>query len=63
MYKNETEATREFAIKKFAKDMLDAQYSVQMGYDFAKKFKVEDIMDIEEVRRNYEEIKKGTNMT
>ena len=63
MCKNETKTTRVFVIKKFAKDLLDARDNIQMGYDFASKVKVEEIKDIEELRRNYEEIKKGMNMT
>ena len=62
-YKKEIDSTREYAISKFAKDLLDARDNIQMGYDFASKVKVEEIKDIEELRRNYEEIKKGMNMT
>jgi molecular chaperone GrpE len=62
-YKKEIDSTREYAITKFAKDLLDARDNLQMGYDFANKVKVEEIKDIEELRRNYEEIKKGMNMT
>ena len=62
-YKKEIDSTREFAITKFAKDLIDVRDNLQMGYDFANKVKVEEIKDIEELRRNFDEIKKGMNMT
>jgi molecular chaperone GrpE len=62
-YKKEIDSTRDFAITKFAKDLLDVRDNLQMGYDFASKIKVEEIKDIEELKRHFEEIKKGMNMT
>jgi len=62
-YKKEIELTREFAITKFAKDLLDVRDNLQMGYDFANKIKVDEIKDIEELRRHFEEIKRGMSMT
>jgi len=62
-YKKEIDSTREFAITKFAKDLLDARDNLQMGYDFANKVKVEEIKEIEELRKHFEEIKRGMNMT
>ena len=61
MQKNGTEAIREFAIAKFAKDLLRCSRQLQMGYDFAHKVKEEEIKDFEELRRKYEEVKKGMN--
>ena len=34
-----------------------------MGYDFAKKIKVNEIKDLEELKRHFEEIRKGMDMT
>ena len=62
-YKKEIDSTREFAITKFAKDLLDVRDNLQMGYDFANKVKVEEIKEIEELRKHFEEIKRGMNMT
>jgi molecular chaperone GrpE (heat shock protein) len=62
-YKKEIDSTREFAITKFAKDLLDVRDNLQMGFDFANKVKVEEVKDIEELKRHFEEIKKGMNMT
>ena len=62
-YKKEIDSTREFAITKFAKDLLDVRDNLQMGYDFANKVKANEIKDIEELRKHFEEIKKGMNMT
>jgi molecular chaperone GrpE (heat shock protein) len=45
-YKKEIDSTRDFAISKFAKDLLDVRDNLQMGYDFASKIKVEEIKDI-----------------
>ena len=62
-YKKEIDSTREFAITKFAKDLLDVRDNLQMGFDFIDKVKVEEIKDVEELRKNLVEVKKGMNMT
>ena len=62
-YKKEIDSTREFAISKFAKDLLDVRDDIQMGYDFAKKIKVNEIKDLDELKRHFEEIRKGMDMT
>ena len=62
-YKKEIDSTREFAISKFAKDLLDVRDNLQMGYDFAEKIKLDDIKDLEELKKSFVEVKKGMNMT
>jgi len=62
-YKKEIDSTREFAITKFAKDLLDVRDNLQMGYDFVDKIKIEEIKDIEELKKHFIEVKKGMNMT
>ena len=62
-YKKEIDSTREFAISKFAKDLLDVRDNLQMGYDFAEKIKLDDIKDLEEIKKSFVEVKKGMNMT
>lgn len=62
-YKKEIDSTREFAISKFAKDLLDVRDNLQMGYDFTEKIKLDDIKDLEELKKSFVEVKKGMNMT
>ena len=62
-YKKEIDSTREFAITKFAKDLLDVRDNLQMGYDFSEKVKLDGIKDVEELKRHFVEVKKGMNMT
>ncbi len=62
-YKKEIDSTREFAISKFAKDLLDVRDNLQMGYDFTEKIKLDEIKDLEELKKNFVEVKKGMNMT
>jgi hypothetical protein len=45
-YKKKIKSTREFAINKFANDLLDVRDNLQMVYDFANKVKVAEIDDI-----------------
>lgn len=62
-YKKEIDSTREYAISKFAKDLLDVRDNLQMGYDFAEKIKLDDIKDLEELKKHFVEVKRGMNMT
>ena len=62
-YKKEIDSTREFAITKFAKDLLDVRDNLQMGYNFVDKIKIEEIQDLEELKKHFIEVKKGMNMT
>lgn len=62
-YKKEIDSTREYAISKFAKDLLDVRDNLQMGYDFSEKIKLDDVKDLEEIKRSFLEVKKGMNMT
>ena len=62
-YKKEIDSTREFAISKFAKDLLDVRDNLQMGYDFTEKIKLDDIKDLEELKKSFIEVKKGMSMT
>lgn len=62
-YKKEIDSTREYAITKFAKDLLDVRDNLQMGFDFSEKIKLEEIKDLEELKKQFLEVKKGMNMT
>ena len=62
-YKKEIDSTREFAITKFAKDLLDVRDNLQMGYDFSAKVKLEELKDVEELKKHFVEVKKGMAMT
>jgi molecular chaperone GrpE len=62
-YKKEIDSTREFAISKFAKDLLDVRDNLQMGFDYAEKIKLDGVKDLEELKRSFVEVKKGMGMT
>jgi molecular chaperone GrpE len=62
-YKKEVNSAKEFAISKFAKDMLDIRDDLQMGIDYASKFDREGSTDIEEFKVQYDNLFKGVDMT
>jgi len=62
-YKKELDSTREFAITKFAKDLLDVRDNLQMATNHIKKIDIEKQQDIEELKRQFLEIAKGMDMT
>lgn len=62
-YKKEIDSTREFAITKFAKDLLDVRDNIEAASQHVNKLKIEEIKDIEELRQQFLQISKGMNMT
>ncbi len=49
-YKKEIDSTREFAISKFAKDLLDVRDNLQRAFEHVNKLKVEEKVDTNELK-------------
>lgn len=62
-YKKEIDSTREFAITKFAKDLLDVRDNLDLADAHIKKIKIDEVNDIQELKKHVTEIKKGMDMT
>ena len=62
-YKKEVNNAKEFAISKFAKDMLEVRDNLQMAIDYATKFDFEKSEDVEEFKKQYQDLYKGVDMT
>lgn len=62
-YKDEIEKTKEFAISKFAKDLLEVRDNLQMAIDHAQKSKIESVDDLEKVKLDFENLFNGLKMT
>ncbi len=53
-YKKEIDSTKEFAITKFAKDLLDVRDNLERATDFIQKIKIEDKTTADEMRAHLE---------
>ncbi len=53
-YKKEIDSTREFAISKFAKDLLDVRDNLERGSEHIKGLKYEEQSDIAELKKYIE---------
>jgi molecular chaperone GrpE len=62
-YKKEIDSTREFAITKFAKDLLDVRDNLELASQHVKKIKLDEVKDIEELKKLFTSVADGMNMT
>lgn len=62
-YKVEIEKTKEFAISKFAKDLLEVRENLTLAEKNTNKKAVEESKDIEEVKKVFRELALGMEMT
>lgn len=62
-YKKEIDSTRDYAISKFAKDLLDVRDNLERATDHIKKLKLEEVKDIEELKKYFVDVSTGMNMT
>lgn len=62
-YKKEIDSTREYAISKFAKDLLDVRDNLERASEHIKSLKIEEQNDIAELKKYFEQIQKGMDMT
>ena len=52
-YKKEIDSTREYAISKFAKDLLEVKDNLERGNEYIVKLKVEEQKDLEELKKHF----------
>lgn len=62
-YKKEIDSTREFAITKFAKDLLDVRDNLELAAQHIKKINLDECNDIEEMKQYFRNIADGMKMT
>ena len=57
------DSTREYAITKFAKDLLDVRDNLELASEHIKKMNIAEVKDVEELKKYFEQISKGMGMT
>lgn len=62
-YKAEVVKSKEFAISKFAKDLLEVSDNIDLAIKHTKLEDVKALKEVEEVLNKFEEFYKGVNMT
>jgi molecular chaperone GrpE len=62
-YKKELDSTKEFAISKFAKDLLEVKDSLELAMNHVKKSNISEVTDVEQLKGHIENISKGLEMT
>lgn len=62
-YKKEIEQTSDFAITKFAKELLDVRDNLQRATDHFKTLKMEETTDLEEIKKKFADVQQGMNLT
>lgn len=62
-YKKEVDSTREYAITKFAKDLLDVRDNLELASQHIKKINIEDTHEVEVLKKNLTDVVFGMNMT
>jgi molecular chaperone GrpE len=55
-YKKEIDSTREYAISKFAKDLLDVRDNLEFAGNHIKKIKIDEVKDVEVLKKEFHEI-------
>ena len=58
-YRKQLEDGKEFAISKFAKDLLEVRDTLKLALDHADLEKINSCEDVEELRSQYETVVKG----
>jgi len=62
-YKKEIDSTKEFAISKFAKDLLEVRDILEKANEHINKLKIEKDMNLEDLSTQFDQITKGMAMT
>lgn len=62
-YKKEIDSTKEFAISKFAKELLDVRDNLDLALNHVRKLNITEETPKEELARYLEQIMKGMEMT
>ena len=62
-YKKEIDSTKDFAISKFAKDLLEVRDNLQLANDHIKKLKIAPEVDLNELNNQFKQVVIGMEMT
>jgi molecular chaperone GrpE len=62
-YRKQIEDGKQFAISKFAKELLDVRDSLELALEHCNPDKIKDVEDIEAIKVQYNNICKGQEMT
>jgi len=62
-YKREIDSTKDFAISKFAKDLLEVRDNLQLGLNHLDLEKINAIETVEELKKEFEQVAVGMKMT
>lgn len=62
-YRKEIDQTKEFAITKFAKELLEVRDNLERATEFLGTIKVDEESDVEILRKHFKEVKLGMDMT
>lgn len=62
-YKKEIDSTKEFAISKFAKDLLEVKDTLELAMKHVKKSNINEEQDVAQLKNHLEQMSKGLEMT
>lgn len=62
-YKKEIQSTGDYAISKFAKDLLDVRDNLERATEHIKKLNLEEVKDLEELKKYFVDVTTGMTMT
>ena len=62
-YLKQIEDTKEFAISKFAKELLDVRDNLERANEHIKSIDIENTNDVDELKKQFSQIKTGVEMT
>ena len=62
-YLKQIEDTKEFAISKFAKELLDVRDNLERANEHIKSIDIENTDDVDELKNQFSQIKTGVEMT
>jgi molecular chaperone GrpE len=62
-YLKEIDQTKEFAITKFAKELLDVRDNLELAGKHIEKIKVDDKTSLDDLKSHFEQLTKGLVMT
>jgi molecular chaperone GrpE len=62
-YKKEMDSAKEFAISKFAKELLEVRDNLDRATAYLDEIKLDEEADIEQLKKHFKEVALGMNMT
>ena len=62
-YRKELDTTKDYAITKFAKEMIDVSDNLERAGEYIAKIKVDEEDDVEQLKKHIREVSLGMDMT